>query len=226
MSSYVCAVCGYVYEEAKGNPEKGVAPGTLWEDVPNDWVCPLCGAGKSEFKKQEEFRKESVGRDKKPETVIAFSEGEKGFTPLEMSVLCANLARGLEKQYKQEESDLLTELSEYFKEVSPPAENPSYEKLADLVGKDLDENYPYVNNLASEAEDRGTLRALTWSEKVTRMQRSLLEKYEKEGEAAIEGKNIHLCTICGFIHVGGDLSEICPVCKVPNWKFEKMEGGQ
>jgi len=48
--SYEC-VCGYVYEEADGDPDNGVAPGTLWDDVPDDWVCPVCGAGKDAFSK-------------------------------------------------------------------------------------------------------------------------------------------------------------------------------
>lgn len=46
---YVCQLCGYVYDEAQGDPDSGVAPGTKWEDVPADYVCPLCGAGKESF---------------------------------------------------------------------------------------------------------------------------------------------------------------------------------
>lgn len=46
---YVCNLCGYVYDEELGAPDEGIAPGTKWEDVPADWVCPLCGAGKDEF---------------------------------------------------------------------------------------------------------------------------------------------------------------------------------
>ena len=46
---YVCNLCGYVYDEATGDPDNGIAPGTKWEDVPEDWTCPLCGAGKEEF---------------------------------------------------------------------------------------------------------------------------------------------------------------------------------
>lgn len=46
---YVCDVCGYVYDEAAGDPDKGIAPGTKWEDLPGDFVCPLCGAGKDVF---------------------------------------------------------------------------------------------------------------------------------------------------------------------------------
>lgn len=52
MKQYICSVCGFVYDEAAGIPEDGIAAGTLWADVPEDWVCPLCGASKSEFEAQ------------------------------------------------------------------------------------------------------------------------------------------------------------------------------
>jgi rubredoxin len=49
MKSYVCQVCGYVYDPAVGDPDNGVEPGTPFEDLPDDWVCPVCGADKSAF---------------------------------------------------------------------------------------------------------------------------------------------------------------------------------
>ncbi|MEA5059019.1 Rubredoxin [bioreactor metagenome] len=49
MKQYVCDVCGYVYDEAKGEPDSGIAPGTAWADVPDDFVCPVCGVGKESF---------------------------------------------------------------------------------------------------------------------------------------------------------------------------------
>ncbi len=49
MKQYVCTICGYVYDEAQGIPEDGIAPGTKWEDIPEDWACPICGAEKSMF---------------------------------------------------------------------------------------------------------------------------------------------------------------------------------
>ena len=48
---YEC-VCGYVYDEAKGEPDSGIEPGTKWDDVPDDFTCPVCGLGKDEFSKQ------------------------------------------------------------------------------------------------------------------------------------------------------------------------------
>ena len=53
MKKYVCDPCGYVYDPAEGDPDNGVAPGTAFEDLPDDWSCPICGAGKDEFKPEE-----------------------------------------------------------------------------------------------------------------------------------------------------------------------------
>ena len=52
MDKYVCDICGYIYDPANGDPDNGVAPGTAWEQVPADWVCPLYGVGKDQFSKQ------------------------------------------------------------------------------------------------------------------------------------------------------------------------------
>lgn len=52
MDKYVCTVCGYVYDPEVGDPDSGIAPGTKWEDVPADWVCPACGVTKEDFEKQ------------------------------------------------------------------------------------------------------------------------------------------------------------------------------
>ena len=49
MEKYVCSVCGYVYDPAVGDPDNGVEPGTAWEDVPEDWVCPECAEPKANF---------------------------------------------------------------------------------------------------------------------------------------------------------------------------------
>ena len=49
FSRYLCVVCGWIYDEETGDPDSGLAPGTRWEDVPEDWVCPDCGASKDDF---------------------------------------------------------------------------------------------------------------------------------------------------------------------------------
>ena len=49
---YCCKICGYVYKESVGDPGIGIAPGTKWEDLPDDWTCPVCGVGKDQFSQQ------------------------------------------------------------------------------------------------------------------------------------------------------------------------------
>ena len=49
MKKYMCLICGWIYDEAVGDPEHGVAPGTRWQDVPMNWTCPECGARKEDF---------------------------------------------------------------------------------------------------------------------------------------------------------------------------------
>lgn len=50
MVKYVCEICGYTYDPAIGDPENGVPAGTRWEDLKEDWICPVCGVGKDQFK--------------------------------------------------------------------------------------------------------------------------------------------------------------------------------
>jgi len=50
---YICVICGYIYNEEEGCVEDGIAPGTLWEDVPENWFCPDCGAAKEDFEMME-----------------------------------------------------------------------------------------------------------------------------------------------------------------------------
>ncbi|MCK4841425.1 MAG: rubredoxin [Methylococcales bacterium] len=54
FKKYRCMECEHLYDEAKGDPDSGLAPGTLWSDIPDSWVCPICGAPKSFFKLIEE----------------------------------------------------------------------------------------------------------------------------------------------------------------------------
>lgn len=51
MDKYICTVCDWVYDPEIGDPEHGIAPGTKFEDIPDDWVYPLCGVGKEDFEK-------------------------------------------------------------------------------------------------------------------------------------------------------------------------------
>ena len=53
MKKYICKICGWIYDEAQGDPGNGIEPGTKFEDLPADYICPMCGAGKDEFEEYE-----------------------------------------------------------------------------------------------------------------------------------------------------------------------------
>ena len=218
MKQYVCSICSYTYDETKGIPEAGIAPGTKWEDLPDDWKCPICKAGKEAFHtKQEQAAPAASLEQEKPHV-------EKELSAMEMSIICSNLARGCEKQYLAEQSEAFKKLAEFFRAKAAPAEEVSIEKLLELIETDLNVGYPYGNAAASQKPDRGALRCQVWSEKVTRMLQSLLNRYAVEGDKMLEHTGVYVCTICGFVYVGDAAPELCPVCKVPAWKFEKVEG--
>lgn len=207
---YICQICGYVYDDAK---EK-----VPFAELPDDWKCPLCGAAKSDFKP------EANGNEKKVVTAIEPMEADlEKLSAGQLAALCSNLARGCEKQYKQEEADLFKQLADYFTAVVPAVNDASVEKLAKELQTDA-ENYAAVRATADANADRGAARVCVWGEKVTRMLSSLVNRYLNEGEAMLKDTNIWVCTTCGFVYIGDTPPELCPVCKVPDWKFEKIEG--
>lgn len=207
---YICQICGYVYDDAK---EK-----VPFEELPDDWKCPLCGAAKSDFKP------EANGDEKKVVTAIEPMEADlEKLSAGQLAALCSNLARGCEKQYKQEEADLFRQLADYFTAVVPAVNDASVEKLAKELQTDAD-NYAAVRATADANADRGAARVCVWGEKVTRMLSSLVNRYLNEGEAMLKDTNIWVCTTCGFVYIGDTPPELCPVCKVPDRKFEKIEG--
>ena len=207
---YVCQICGYVYDDAK---EK-----VPFAELPDDWKCPLCGAAKSDFKP------EANGDEKKVVTAIEPMEADlEKLSAGQLAALCSNLARGCEKQYKQEEADLFKQLADYFTAVVPAVNDASVEKLAKELQTDAN-NYAAVRATADANADRGAARVCVWGEKVTRMLSSLVNRYLNEGEAMLKDTNIWVCTTCGFVYIGDTPPQLCPVCKVPDWKFEKIEG--
>ncbi len=224
MAKYICEICGYIYDEARGIPDAGIAPGTKWEELPNDWVCPLCGASKFEFAKQEEeVIAAPTAAALAPVELLDEKVRELSFA--EMSMLCSNLAKGCEKQYLPRESELFWQLADYYQ---GKAQTPAYEgfkDLADKINQNLSAEFADANAAAAVKPDRGAMRALVWSEKVTKMLNSLIGRYEREGNAMLDHTSIYVCEICGFIYIGDIPPAICPVCKVPNKKLTKVERG-
>lgn len=204
---YICSVCGYIYDES--------SQAVSFSDLPNEWVCPLCGAPKALFNVKEEEK-----------TQVEFKAIDEDLTELsigQLAALCSNLARGCRKQYKEEEALLFDKLSDYFTASVKPIDDVTVEKLAAKLSEDID-LYPSVRATVDSQKDRGAARVCVWGDKVTRILESLVSRYLKEGEKMLEGKNVYVCSVCGFVYIGDKAPDLCPVCKVPSWKFDKVEG--
>ena len=195
MRKYICPICGYVYDEKK--------EGVKFEDLPDDWKCPLCGAPKSLFKA------EAV------EVIIEEEEEElREMNYGEVSALCSSLASSCEKQYLTEEAKLFKKLADYYNSKTKLEGN--FEDLINKINKDLELNYKKAREVATAKEDRGALRVITWGEKVTMILKSLIN------EGIPTDKKIYVCEVCGFVYIGDEKPEICPVCKVPNFKLVEV----
>ena len=210
---YVCSICGYVYDEAK--------QGKPFAALPETWTCPLCGAARSAFAPEAAAKSAAPAPTVAP-PALAHGDMQK-LSPGALSILCSNLARGCEKQYKEEEAALFREIAAWFAADAPAAQETGVDALASRMGEDL-AAYPALNAAAVQAGDRGTQRICVWGEKVTAILKTLVERYRREGEAMLRDTDIWVCSVCGFAYVGKEPPRLCPVCKVPAWKFEKIEG--
>ncbi|MBR2727094.1 MAG: rubredoxin [Solobacterium sp.] len=206
---FVCQVCGYVYDDSK---EK-----TPFSALPDDWTCPLCGASKADFQPEQTPAEPSTSV---PECM---QEDLQKLSVGQLAAVCSNLSRGCEKQYKPREAELFRQLAAFFSGIVPPADDARAEKLASMLQEDIS-GYPSLRACADEESDRGSARSCVWGEKVTRMLSSLVNRYLREGEKMLADTDIWLCTVCGFVYIGDAPPELCPVCLVPAWKFDKIEG--
>ena len=215
MSKWTCSICGYLYDEQ--------VEGIPFSQLPDHWVCPLCGANKEAFVPDSQPKATSTAS---PEPLPSQLVGDNILTAGELAALCSNLARGCEKQYHEQEAALFRELAAYFEAVipAPSQEQVELSALLELIQADLRQGYPALHGYAKEIADRGTQRICVWGEKVTRILESLLRRYQREGDAFLKDTQVWVCSVCGFVYVGDDAPALCPVCKVPAWKFEKMEG--
>ncbi len=206
---YICQICGYVYDDSV---EK-----VPFSELPDTWKCPLCGAAKTDFKP------DSSDVAEKENIVLKMQNDLEHLTAGQLAALCSNLARGCEKQYKDKEAVQFRTLADYFTATIPEVPDASVDKLALMLQDDI-ASYSEIRKTADNHNDRGTARICVWGEKVTRMLSSLVERYLLEGEELLEDTDIWVCTTCGFVYIGDEPPELCPVCKVPAWKFEKIEG--
>ncbi|MFR5601031.1 MAG: rubredoxin [Lachnospiraceae bacterium] len=140
MGKWICNICGYVYDETK--------EGKPFAELPDSWVCPLCGADKSAFVSEQ------TERPKMPTVPIHITEDMKQLSAGELSAVCSNLARGCEKQYKDREAALFQELADFFASAVEEVPDADIRMLNDLIQKDLEEGYPALRSTAVAEADR------------------------------------------------------------------------
>jgi len=155
------------------------------------------------------------------------------------SAVFSNLAKASEKQWRLSEAELFWRLSGYFDDAqldqplegepntpntlnAEGANEPVFKGLARRIAEDDSTYFPAVKSAAEAAEDRGALRMAVWGSKVNAIQKSVIERAEKLGDALLQDKSIFVCEACGFIFIGREAPEICPVCKAPRSRFSQI----
>ncbi len=205
---YICQICGYVYdEETEGVP---------FGELPDNWTCPMCKAPKNMF-----LPEDAEEERKKPDMEIPELQDMERLPPGVLAALFSNLAKGAEKQYQSHQEKLFREIAAYYEAAVPEIPDADISLLMKIAERNIS-LYGEAMETARRDGDRGAMRALTWGGKVQKIITSILSQYEKEGESALENVDIWVCTICGFIYTGENPPAICPVCKVPSWKFSKV----
>ncbi len=211
MKKYRCTICGYIYDEAV---EK-----VKFEDLPQDWKCPLCGAPKALFQEvveKQEIEKDEVVAEENQEE----SEDLRELTSDEISLICSNLARGCEKQYLEEEK-LFRELAQYY-EQKGQSKKGTLGDITNQVTQDLEE-LKIAMDIADKYQDRGAKRIITWATKTSTIMKAILDNYQRKGIDYLKNTKIWVCDICGFVYVGDVPPEICPICKVPSLKILEVK---
>lgn len=216
---YKCGVCGYIYDEEK--------EGVKFSDLPDDWVCPVCGEGKEGFEPMDdegyEAPKAAPASQPAPEITAWEADGDlRELTAGQLSAICSNLKRGCGVQQLTREAELFGRIADYFESRVVPQDEEGVEALLRMINSDLT-GYGTAMSTASLMSDRGSLRVLTWSEKATKIMKAVLERYQKD-PSFLEHTGVYVCDICGFIYIGDNPPEVCPVCKVPGHMILRIEG--
>ena len=207
MKKYRCTICGYIYDDTKNEVK--------FEDLPDDWKCPLCGAPKSLFEEVKE-EKEEIKKESKVE-VIEEDDDLRELSNYEISLICSNLARGCEKQYLEEEKDLFRELSKHYEGLEEDKAG-NLDDVINMIDNDIN-NFSKEMEVFSKCDDRGSKRVINWANKSTNIMKVVIDTYKEKGIDYIKNTKIWVCDICGFVYIGDIPPKVCPVCKVPSLKI-------
>ena len=205
MKKYKCTICGYIYDDAKESVK--------FEDLPDDWTCPICGAPKAVFEEIKEEINENIE--------ITEDEDLKELSNFEVAYICSNLAKACEKQYLEEEQKLFTELFNHYISKDNVKEG-NLKDVLQISNNNIDELNKAMQ-LADKHNDRGAKRVVNWSSKATNMMNVILKNYQEKGIEYLKNTKIWVCDICGFIYVGDVPPKVCPICKVPSFKILEVK---
>ena len=158
--------------------------------------------------------------DEKETMEIEESDDLRQLSNSEIAYICSNLAKSCEKQYLEEEQNLFQQLSDYY-EKYVDAKDGTLDDLLKLVNKDIEE-FNEAMNIANKLDDRGAKRIITWANKSTNIVKAILTNYKEKGMDYIKNTKIWVCDICGFVYIGDESPQICPVCKVPSLKIMEV----
>lgn len=213
---YKCGVCGYIYDEDK--------EGVPFSELPDDWVCPVCGEGKEGFEPMDDDDAPTSQASAAPAPSIGSWESEdlRELSVGQLSAICSNLKRGCGVQQLTREAELFGQIADYFESRAVRADHEGVESILRMLNTDL-MSFNDAKAAAALMSDRGSLRVLTWSEKATLIMRTVLERYQKD-PTFLEHTGVYVCDICGFIYIGDDPPAICPVCKVPGHMILRIQG--
>jgi len=135
--------------------------------------------------------------------------------------ILTNLAKASKKQQNTDESQVFLTLADLYSKTAKRDTN--LETIEESLQEKLKTEYPVLQEQAAAIGDRGDLRTLTWGKKVTTIQKSLIHRYRKTGEALLSEQDIYICEACGFIFLGEKSPDICPICKAPRKRFSKVK---
>jgi len=196
MKKHQCSVCGYVYDEVKGDASCGIPPGTNLDALPPEWTCPECGAVIDEFREMVESPIVFVSptqlhaQDDAAPAIHVFPEHtdtmRKRSTP-EFAAVCSNIEKNCRKMNCLPETKYLLLLAGYFLWLRRCPKNVPvcFLKNAFLLEQDLSSGYPVANNIVRTSASHAALPTLSWRKKTSGMQKSLLAHFVKDGSAML-----------------------------------------
>ncbi len=228
MDKYQCSICGFIYDEQAGLPEKGIVPETTWSQISHDFLCPWCGAGKTVF--QKEGKQETInlkGTKTEKNLEIAFAGESQARNKYTFFAAVAKkegydqISSFFEKTAENERSHA----KQWFRALGGIGDTQ-----ANLLHAARGEHFEWTEmyeDFAKDAEEEGLFSLAEQFRMVAKIEKAHEERYlallknieSKEVFAKTE-ETIWECRVCGYLAMGKEAPKTCPACKHPQSHFE------